>query len=168
MSRKLRAHILVVVLAIVLPITACQKKKAAEETSPVDRVGPSPLGTSRVVLHQVFTVRTPVSFPFEIPAQAAMPRLHGNYKAYTGKSGIQSGEDAANVDFLVLTEEQYSDFVSGGQPSALFTADASHEQTVDVGLPPSLSQPKKYYLLFRNPGGGNTKTVVQADLSVDF
>lgn len=167
MNRELRARIVVFLLAIVLPVTACKKKKS-EEPDALHRIGSSPVGTSRVVLHQVLTVRTSESFPFDIPSHAAMPHLHGNYKAYTGKRVIQSGEDTASVDFLVLTEEQYSDFVSGGETSALFTADASHEQTVDVGLPPSLSQPKKYYLLFRNPGGGNTKTVVQADLSVDF
>jgi hypothetical protein len=171
MTRNSRTCIVGLVLAVVVAGAACrnQRKKAAEDTSPLDRVGPSPVGTSEAVLHKDFTVRTSVSFPFQIPAHAAIPHLHGGYIAYTGKIGIHSGEDNTTIDFLVLTEEQYSDFVGdGGSSAALFTADASHEQRVDVTLPPSLSEPKKYYLVFRNTAGENSRKVVQADLSVDF
>ena len=125
------------------------------------------MGTSQSILHKSFAVSTSAAFPFEIPAHAAMPHLRGNYKSFVTKLGVQSNEDSANVDFLVLTDDQYADFVSGGR-GALFSVDASHDQGVDIDLPPSLNQPKKYYLIFRNTSGGDAQKVVQADLTVDF
>jgi hypothetical protein len=169
MRRALRIWLKIVFLgaALVFSLTACQKKKAPEQVATVDRVGSSPLGTSQAILNKTFTVHTSVAFPFEIPAHAAMPRLRGAYKSYVGKVGIKS-DDAANVDFFVLTEEQYPDFANGRASETLFSADAAHEQNVDVSLPPSMNEPKKFYLVFRNTPGGDSKEVVQADLSVDF
>jgi hypothetical protein len=153
-----------------LATTACEKKKApaVEEVAPTEHVAPSPQGTSLVVVHKAFTVRSSINFPFEIPAHAAMPRLHGSYKSFVTKLGVQSSEDSANVDFFVFTEDQYADFVRGAAGDSLFLADASHDQTVDVGLPPTMNEPRKYYLVFRNTSGGDAKKAVQADLSVDF
>jgi hypothetical protein len=54
------------------------------------------------------------------------------------------------------------------QAKALFTADASHDQDVNVTLPPSQDQPRKYYLVFRNSPGGAAKKLVQAQFTVDF
>jgi hypothetical protein len=148
--------------------SACQKKKPVEEVAPLDQVGSSPAGTSQDVLHKTFTVRTTVAFPFDIPAHAAMPHLRGNFKSFVTKVGIQSNEHSADVDFLVLNDQQYADFAAGNPGDAVFSVDASHEQVVDVSLPPSLNQSPKYYLIFRNTPGGDAKKTVQADLTVDF
>ncbi len=161
MTRALRIWLEIVFLGAVLAfsLTACKKKKAPETVAALDRVGFSPLGTSQAILSKAFIVRTSVAFPFEIPAHAAMPRLHGGYKSFVGKVGIKS-DDAANVDFFVLTEEQYPDFADGSASETLFSADAAHEQDVDVSLPPSLNEPRKFYLVFRNTPGGDAKKVV--------
>ncbi len=169
MNRKMRIFFFQMLFtAVLLGALACQKSKPAEQVVPSsERVGPSPMGTSQSILHKSFAVRTTVAFPFDIPPHAAMPHLRGNYKSFVTKLGIQSNEDSANVDFLVLTDDQYADFVSGST-SALFSVDASHDQGVDIDLPPSLNQPKKYYLIFRNTPGSDAKKVVEADLTVDF
>lgn len=158
------------VVALVLTSLGCQKKKSpapTEEVAAIDRAGPSPSG-SQNVLQKTFAVRTSEVFPFEIPANAAMPRLSGSYKSFVTKLGIQSSEDSANVDFLALTEDQYVSFVRDGSVDALFTAPASHDQNVDLSLPPSINQPRKFYLIFRNAPGGDPKKIVKADLSVNF
>jgi hypothetical protein len=147
---------------------ACQKKKADEEVAPLDRVGSSPTGTSQPVLHKTFTVRSMVAFQFEIPAHAAMPHLRGDLKSFATKVGVQSNEHSGDIDFMVLNEQQYADF-SGGNPSdSVFSAEATHDQTVDASIPPSLNQNVKYYLVFRNTPGGDPKKTVQADLTIDF
>jgi hypothetical protein len=158
------------VVALALSAGACQKKSPPAEEVPAatDRVAPSPVGTSQIVLQKTFTVSSSAKFPFEIPAHAAMPHLHGNYKSFVRQPGVQSNDDTANVDFLILTEDQYADFAAGRASEALFSANAAHDQDVDVSLPASQDQPQKYYFIFRNTPGGAAKKVVQAGFTVDF
>lgn len=162
-----------VALAVALLLAAaCEKKKAPEPPPPAvadfDRAGPSPSGTNQSVLQKTFTIHASEIFPLEMPARAAMPRLTGNYKSYVTKVGIQSSDAAANVDFFVLTQDQYADFTRDGTIDSLFSAKASHDQRVDVSLPPSMTEPKKFYLIFRSTPGGDPKKVVKADLSINF
>jgi hypothetical protein len=173
MNQKAQIRLLPVLLvaALVLATDACQKKKApAEEEKmlPMDRVARSPADTSQQILHKTFAVSSTVKFPFEIPAHAAIPHLRGNYRSFVKDLGVPSNGDIANVDFLILNEDQYADFVGGRSGEALFSADASHDQGVNVSLPPSQDQPRKYYLVFRNSSGGAAKKLVQADFTVDF
>jgi hypothetical protein len=165
-----RPALLALVATLVFTI-ACEKKKVPEQPPVVadfDRAGPSPSGTAQTALQKTFTIHASEVFPLDIPAHAAMPRLSGNYKSYVSKVGIESSAHSADVDFFVLTDEQYADYVRDGTIDSLFSANASHDQRVDVSLPPSLTQPKKFYLIFRSTPGSDPKKVVKADLSVNF
>jgi hypothetical protein len=174
MRRKAQIRLLPVLLvaALVLAAGACQRKKtpAKEEENmlAMDRVARSPVDTSQQILHKTFAVSSTAKFPFEIPAHAALPHLRGNYRSFVKDLGAQSNGDIANVDFLVLNEDQYADFVGGRAGEALFSAEASHDQDVNIRLPPSQDQPRKYYLIFRNSPGGAAKKFVQADFTVNF
>ena len=167
---RIRQRLAFLLVAMVLSGGACQKKSPLAEEVPAttDHVAPSPVGSSQIVLQKTFTVSGSAKFPFEIPAHAATPRLRGNYKSFVGQPGVQSNDDTANVDFLILTEDQYADFAAGRASEALFSANAAHDQDVDVSLPASQDQPQKYYFIFRNTPGGATKKVVQAGFRVDF
>lgn len=165
-----RGRFLAVLLscALILATTACQKKKtqAGEALPSTDRVGPSPLGTTQNILRKTFSVRTTAIFPFEISAHAYTPHLHGQYKSFVKESG--QSDDSANVDFLILNEDQYADFVHRQSGETIFSADASHDQDVDVRLPASRDKPLKFYLVFRNSSGGAATKLVKADFKVDF
>jgi hypothetical protein len=158
------------IAVLMLALTACQKKTppAAEPAPHVDRVAPLPVGTTETILHKTFAVTGSANFPFEVPARAAMPHLHGTYKSFLAQLAVQSSDEAANVDFLILNEDQYTDFVEGHSGEALFSADAAHDQDVNLSLPASQDQPRKYYLIFRNPPGGAAKKLIQADFTLDF
>ena len=123
-SRLCFVRIAFLALAIALMLaTACEKKKAEQEpVADIDRTGISPLGTTQNVLQKNFKVAAPAIFSFEIPAHAAMPRLTGSYKSYVAKVEIQSSQDSANVDFFVLTDEQYAGYASDGTIDSLFSA----------------------------------------------
>lgn len=151
-----------------LSFTGCQKKKTTDDVAAIDRVGSLPADTSENILHRTFTVRTATAFPFEVPAHVAFPHLRGDYKSFVTKVEVQSNEHSADVDLFVFNEQQYSDFKAGNSGNAVYASDPSHDQTVDVSLPPSLNEVKKYYLVFRNAPGGDAKKTVQADLTVDF
>jgi hypothetical protein len=135
---------------------------------PSDHVGGSVVGTSSAILHHTFRVRGVVELPFEVPAHAATPQLRGSYRSFLERAGEQTSDEDADVEFLVLNEQQYDEFLNGHPGEAVFSAEEGHDQDVNTGLPPTFSQPAKYHLLFRNNSHGTGKKVVQADFRVDF
>ncbi len=131
-----------------------------------DRVGDSPVGTSKAILHKTFAVAKAANLPFEIPPHAASAKLRGTYRSFL-PAGAKS-EDEADVEFLLLNQQQYSDFLNQRPADALFSAEGSHDQEVNFTLPPTLDKPVKYYLVFRNGATAAGKVAVQADFRVDF
>jgi len=131
-----------------------------------DASGPvpeSPVGTSNEILHKAFRVAGTMNLPFEVPARAANPQLRGDYS-----SSAAQGSTDANVEFLVLNERQYSDFLDGRGGEAVFSADDAHAQEINVSLPPTFNQPAKYYLVFRDNAKRPGKKVVKANFRIDF
>jgi hypothetical protein len=135
-----------------------------------DHTGESPVGTSNAILHQTFAVAGIVNLPFEVPAHASNPQLRGTYRSFlkqgVKQAGGQLSEAAGDVEFLVLNQRQYDDFLNGRQGEAVFSVEDAHDQEVNAGLPPTFDQAAKYYLVFRN--NSHAKTVVQADFRIDF
>lgn len=129
-----------------------------------DLIAPSPVGTGGVILRKTFTVSSAVNFPFIIPAHAATPQLHGHYQSFAGQ---EATDDGADVGFLLMNEAQYTEFIHRRPVDSLFSVDASHDQDINFGLPSSLSQPARFYLVFRNVPG-ESKKIVKADFSVEF
>jgi hypothetical protein len=144
----------------------------SHKTTALDHVGGSVVGTSSPILHQTFSVASIVNLPFEVPAHAANPQLHGSYRSFVKPAGGKPGEtestDAANVEFLVLNEAQYAQFLNGHDSEAIFSADDAHDQEVNTGLPVTINQPAKYFLVFRNNAPKAGKKLVQADFRIDF
>lgn len=131
-------------------------------------VGESPVGTSRAIMRQSFAVADAVDIPFELPPHASTPQLRGTYHAFMPSAVREAGDNESSVEFLLLNQEQYSDLLSGRPSDALFSADAAHDQDVNVSMPPTFGQPAKYYLVFRNGSRSAKKNVVQADFRIDF
>jgi hypothetical protein len=169
MNQEMWIRLLIAFLfaALVLASVACQKTKPqTEEVLPMDRVAPSPVGTTQTVLHKTFSVKGSVTFPFDIPPHAVRPHLHGIFESFV-REVHGASDDTANVDFLIVNADQYADLASNRPSEALFSVEASHNQSVNVDLPASLNQPVKYYLVFRAAAKGIPK-VVEADFRVDF
>ncbi len=137
-----------------------------------DHVGGSVVGTSSGILHQTFGVRDIVQLAFEVPAHAATPQLRGNYRSFLERAGAQTSDEGADVEFLVLNEQQYNDFLNGHPGEAAFSAEDAHDQDVNTELPPTFGQPARYHMVFRNNssnnGHGTGKKFVQADFRIDF
>ena len=157
--------------ALLLLTLACTKEEEPEPgtstVQPSERVAPSPVGTTQTVLQKTFTLKVTAIFPFEIPAHAAMPHLHGIFESFVGQAHGVSDE-SANIDFLILNEEQQAEFASDRPSETLFAVEASHNQAVNFDLPASLDRPVKYYLVFRNSAGAKSSKVVEASFRVDF
>jgi hypothetical protein len=141
---------------------------APRKTHPSDHIAGSPVGSANTILRRTFALSRLIKVPFTIPAHAATPHLHGTFRSFVQQAGAQSGEDSANVDFLVLSQLQYTELANGRPSEALFSADATHDQEVNLGLPVSEAEPQKYYLLFRNSRREEGKKIVEANFTVDF
>ncbi len=146
----------------------CTKEPPAGPVQAVARSErvPSLAGTTQTVLQKTFNVKTSASFPFEIPAHAIRPHLHGIFESFVGQLHGTS-DSTANIDFLILNQEQQAQS-AGGAGEAVFSVEASHNQAVNFDLPPSYNQPVTYYLIFRNPGGSKISKIVEASFRVDF
>jgi hypothetical protein len=132
-----------------------------------DHVGDSVVGTSNKVLQQTFPVAGTVDLPFEVPAHAYSPQLHGSFRSFL-LAGAKPTTAPGDVDFLLLTDQQYFDLMAGHPADAVFSADATHNQEVNANLPPTLNQPVKYHLIFRNVSPKTGRRVVQAEFQMDF
>jgi len=155
-------------LLALLALVGCNKPQAPPAaTTPSEHIAPSPVGTTQVVLEKTFNLKGSAVFPFEIPAHAAQPHLHGIFESFAGKVHGLS-DDSANLDFLILNEDQHTDFLANRPSEAVFSVEASHNQSVNFDLPASMNQPVKYYLVFRDTGANKTKKVVEANFRVDF
>ncbi len=158
------------VMLLLLAVTACTKQPPAPVSTappPSERVAPTPVGTTQNVLQKTFTLQRSAEFPFEVPAHAAMPHLHGIFESFVGQAHGASDE-SANIDFLILNEEQHDDFAQNRSSDTMFAVEASHNQAVNFDLPASLNQTVKYYLVFRNPEGSKSSKVVEANFRVDY
>jgi hypothetical protein len=162
-------HLVALLGAVLLLDLACTKNEPppVRRVDPSERVAPSPVGTTQMVLQKTFPLKTTAIFPIEIPAHAAMPHLHGIFESFAGQERGPS-DDSANIDFLILNEAQQADFAGDRPSEAMFTVEASHNQLVNFDLPASLDRPVKYYLVFRNPAGSKHSKVVEANFRVDF
>jgi hypothetical protein len=163
-----RLHFSVLLAVALLSCGACNKEAPPQPAvvAPSDRVSPSPVGTSQMVLEKTFSVKSSTTFPFEIPAHAVQPHLHGIFESFAGQLHGAS-DDSANVDFLIMNEEQQAALASGHPSEAIFDVEASHNQAINFDLPASMSRPVKYYLVFRNSSDKGSK-VVEANFRVDF
>lgn len=155
------------------PLHKIPEPTSPRKPSPSDHIAPSPVGTSTAIVHKTFSVISAAKFSFEIPPHAASPQLRGSYRSFAQQSGsqasdVQSSDESADVDLLLMNDQQYTDFVHGGTPEVVYSIDSSHDQDVSFGLPATLNQPAQYYLVFRNASTRAGKKVVQADFKVDF
>lgn len=133
-----------------------------------DHIVDSPVGTSERILHRTFPVGHLVHVAFDIPPHAVTPRFHGTFSSYLQGSAAPSHGEDANVDMLLMNEQQYAAFAAGHDPDVLLIADTSHYQDINFDLAPSYEQTVKYHLVFRNSPGGAAKKLVKADFAVDF
>lgn len=132
-----------------------------------DHVGGSVVGTSLPILNDKFRVSRTVDLPFEVPAHATTPQLRGTFRSFIQPAGKPTSDTQADLEFRVLNDQEFTNFLNGQPSEALFAAEVTHNQEVNLTLPPSLNRPARYHMVFMNASHSTTK-VVQADFQVDF
>ena len=131
------------------PVTVEKVRAAAYKPTASDHVGGSVVGTSIPILNEKFHVSVIVDLPFDVQA-----------------SGKPTSDTDADVEFHVLSDQEFSNFLNGKPSEALFSADATHSSEVNASLPPTLNKAVTYHMVFLNES--KKKKVVQADFRIDF
>ena len=164
--------IAVLVSGLLLAAIACSKSAPPREEEPAvegDRLVHLSANPPKNFVHQTFQVQGYKSFEIVVPPHAARPRVHGSFQSFvTNDSGSMVSNESANVDLVLLNEDEYAAFHSGKQGTATYTLDPAYDQIVDCALASTLEQPRKYYLVFRNSSGGLKTKFVKADFTASF
>lgn len=148
------------------PVAVEKVRAAVYKPTASDHVGGSVVATSMPILNGKFHVSVIVDLPFNVPPHASTPQLRGTFRSFLQASGKPTSDTDDDVEFHVLNDREYSNFLNGKPSEALFSADATHSAEVNASLPPTLNQAVTYHLVFLNES--KKKKVVQADFRVDF
>jgi hypothetical protein len=143
-------------------------RSASYAASGQSQLEAAPTAASSLIVRKTFPVTHTIEFAFDVPPHTVMPHFHGTFQSFTRDSGASSHDNTANVDLLLMNEEQYSDFAAGRESDVLLVADSSNYSDLTFDLPPSVDRPAHYHLVFRNTPGAAAKKIVHADFSVDF
>jgi hypothetical protein len=171
MPHRIPPAVVVGMALIVASGVACKKQPAPAPTTSTDNftmpVEPKTQDTTKTILEKTFDVKHLATFSFEVPAHTVQPHLHGIFQSFAGQAHGPS-DDTANIDFLILNEQQQADLAANRPSDALFSVEASHNQSVNFDLPATMNDPVKYYLVFRNVQGSKDNKVVEANFRVEF
>jgi hypothetical protein len=123
----------------------------------------------KTLLHKMLTVQRYEKFEFVVPPHTVTPRMQGTFQSFVkNETGGLVSNDSANVDILLLNEQEFDDFSHGREGTATYSVDPSHSQSIDCAIAGTLENPATYYLIIRNPPGGAPVKYVQGDFTVSF
>lgn len=156
-------------LALFLLFTlACKKPAQTVAADPLEQAD-STRREPNHFLHKTFQIKKTAQFSFVVPPHTAIPHLQGTFNAFVPRAGDEPlSDETTNVDFLLLTPDQYSEFSSGNTSGeALYTTGPTHDHEVDYSLSPTMQEPATYFVVFRSAGGAPVKSV-KADFTVSY
>jgi hypothetical protein len=161
------------VIGLLACLGACSKSQPISEEpaqgASVDHIVVSKPQASNNLLHKTFAVKTYEAFGFTVPAHMVKPVLHGSFESFAkNKTGDLLSSASADVDLLILNDQEFDDFSRGKQGSATYAVDPSHSQTVTYAVPATVGEAQNYHLVFRNSPGGARSKLVKADFTVRF
>ena len=156
---------------IALALVGCNNgpKRDLNEDSSLDHVFQGPRLPSQRVAHGISKLDKYEKFPFEIPPHALTPRLRGDFKSFMqGAGGARIADESADVELMVMSEEQYDAFIHKRSAESLYVIEPSHDHGVSIALPMTQADGVHYYVVFRRTIDGKSPVWVNADLNVEF
>ena len=154
-----------------LALVGCNNgpKRDLNEDSSLDHVSQGPRLPSQRVAHGISKLDKYEKFPFEIPPHALTPRLRGDFKSFMqGAGGARIADESADVELMVMSEEQYDAFIHKRSAESLYVIEPSHDHGVSIALPMTQADLVHYYVVFRRTIDGKSPVWVNADLNVEF
>ena len=168
---KITANKSLWLIGILLAFTACNKRSQPKPETSSGHMVQSVVPPEQHFLHKTFSLQKYESFELQVPPHCLRPRLHGDFRSYRyGDQGNRASDEAANIDVLLLDEQQFNDFSHGSGPGDAPTRSTqnAYEQQIDWALPAGFENPRKYYLIFNNATGKPKTKIVEADMTLSF
>ena len=156
---------------ITLALLGCNKgpKHDLNGDSSLDHVSQGPRLPPQRVAHGISKLDKYERFSFEVPPHALAPRLRGEFASFMqGQGGARISDESADVELLVMTEEQYDAFSHRRSAESLYAIEPSHDPGVSIALPTTQSDGVHYYVVFRRTTDSKSPVWVNADLTVEF
>jgi hypothetical protein len=154
-----------------LSVLACNRgpKQDLNEDSNLDHISQGPRLLSQHVTHGLSRLDKSQKLPFEVPPHQLTPRLQGSFTSFVqGSGGARISDESADVELMVMTEEQYDAYIHKRSAESLYAIDPSHDHGVTIALPATQADAAHYYAVFRRNNDAKTPVWVNADLSVEF
>jgi hypothetical protein len=168
MKRRL-ALALTTALVAFLGCNRGAKQGLNDEGSSLDHVSQTPHLPPQRVAHGISKLDKYEKFPFEVPPHVITPRLRGDFSSFIqGPDGARIADESADVELMVMTEEQYDAFTHRRSAESLYAIEPSHDHGVSIALPTTQADAVHYYVVFRRSTDGKNPVWVNTDLTVEF
>ncbi|PYX28812.1 MAG: hypothetical protein DMG80_15980 [Acidobacteria bacterium] len=157
--------------AIALTLLGCNNgpKRDLNEDSGLDHVSQGPKLAPQRVAHGISKLEKYQKFSFDVPPHALTPRLQGEFKSFMqGAGGARIADESADVELMVMTEDQYDAFTHKRSAESLYAIEPSHDHGVSIALPTTQADAAHYFVVFTRSTDGKTPVWVSADLNVNF
>jgi hypothetical protein len=154
-----------------LTALACNRGPAKEinPDTDLDRVSQGPKLPPQRVTHGLTKLDKNQKLAFEVPPHQLTPKLTGSFSSFVqGAGGARISDDSANVELMVMTEDQYEAYTQHRSAESLYAIDPSHDHGVSISLPATQETGAHYFAVFRRDAEGKAPIWVNADLSVVF
>ena len=148
--------------------TAPTRESLLSDPLPIDHPVSVEPGKPKHLLHSVFSVNRRAQFAFLIPAHQSSARLHGTFRSFTKRNNPDSSDRSADVDLLLLNDEEFNQFQHGEPQSVTYELNSAHNQMVDWWVPATRAEAKTYHLVFINSADDIRLKFVHADFTLTF
>jgi hypothetical protein len=145
-----------------------EQQYVRREPLPIDHSTNLPPQDSIKLLHKVFSVSKYVQFGFVVPPHQGNTRLRGTFRSFTKRNDLDTSDRTADVDLLLLNDEEFKEFLHGQPQSVTYELNSAHNQMVKWHVPATYGDPQTYHLVFSNSGNGPKIKFVEADFTVNF
>jgi hypothetical protein len=162
---------LIAVTIALLLVVACNRGPARDlnEGSSLDHVSQGPHLAPQRVTHGLVKLSQGNKFAFDVPPHAMTPRLAGTFSSFVqGAGGARVNDESADVELMVMTDDQYDAYINHRSAESLYAIDPSHDSGVSIALPATQETGAHYYAVFRRNSDAKAPVWVNADLSVVF
>jgi hypothetical protein len=182
-GKVMKKYSAVIVVALVLLIFGFREKLDVfkkKETSADARLAPTqgPLSIDHPLsvdpakpkhfLHNVFSINHHAQFAILVPAHQGSARVRGTFRSFTKRNDPDSSDRSADVDLLLLNDEEFNQFLHGQPQSVTYELNSAHNQMVDWWIPATRADAKTYHLVFINSADEIKPKFVQADFVLTF
>ena len=164
------------IATVIVPLDVLKKQATSSAAKPAPTQEPLPIdhpvsvdpGKPKHFLHSVFSVKHHAQFAFLVPAHQGNARVRGTFRSFTKRNDADSSDRSANVDLLLLNDEEFDQFLHGQPQSVTYELNSAHNQMVDWWIPATRDDTKTYHLVFINFADDTKTKFVQADFTLTF